>query len=72
MWLLTTTAAPFFARLGFATMERASAPQALQASREFAAACPAGATCMRLDLASVPTGPAFGAWAAGHLPESAT
>jgi len=50
LWLLTTTAARFFARLGFVTVERASAPAALQASKEFASACPESATCMRLDL----------------------
>lgn len=69
LWLLTTTAAPFFARLGFATVERASAPPAVQASREFATACPSSATCMRLDLTPVPAGAAFHAWAAGHLPQ---
>ena len=51
VWLLTTTAAPFFDRLGFARVERASAPPALQASREFASVCPSSATCMRLELA---------------------
>jgi N-acetylglutamate synthase-like GNAT family acetyltransferase len=50
LYLLTTTAAPFFARLGFVKVPRASAPAAVQASREFATACPASATCMRLGL----------------------
>jgi len=50
LYLLTTTAAPFFGRLGFAEVARASAPAAVQASREFAVACPASATCMRLPL----------------------
>jgi len=70
LWLLTTTAAPFFARLGFVTVERARVPPALQASHEFATACPSSATCMWLDLAPVPTGVAFHAWAAGRLPRS--
>lgn len=48
--LLTNTAAPLFRRFGFATANRASAPAALAASPEFAALCPASATCMRLDL----------------------
>ena len=52
LYLLTTTAAPFFARLGFAEVARASAPAAVQASPEFAVACPASATCMRLALGS--------------------
>ena len=50
LYLLTTTAAPFFARLGFVEVPRTTAPAAVQASREFATACPASATCMRLPL----------------------
>jgi N-acetylglutamate synthase-like GNAT family acetyltransferase len=50
LYLLTTTAAPFFARLGFEEVTRAAAPAAVQASPEFATACPASATCMRLAL----------------------
>jgi len=46
VFLLTTTAAPFFRRFGFRDVDRASAPAAVQASREFAALCPASATCM--------------------------
>ncbi len=59
LWLLTTTAAPFFARIGFAVTERSAASPELQASREFGDACPANATCMRLDLGALPTGPAL-------------
>jgi len=50
VYLLTTTAAPLFRRFGFAATDRAQAPQALQASPEFAALCPASAACMRVDL----------------------
>jgi amino-acid N-acetyltransferase len=50
LYLLTETAAPFFARLGFAEVARKSAPAAVQASREFAVACPDSATCMWLAL----------------------
>ena len=50
IYLLTTTAAPFFARLGFVAVPKHSAPAELQASREFAALCPSTATCMRLTL----------------------
>jgi amino-acid N-acetyltransferase len=50
LFLLTTTAAPFFARRGFAQEARAAAPTALQASREFQGACPASATLMSLSL----------------------
>src|SRR5215468_9801732 len=38
-WLLTTTARPFFARLGYAPCDRAAVPQAIQATQEFAALC---------------------------------
>jgi len=48
VYLLTTTAAPLFRRFGFIDAERAGAPAALAASPEFAALCPASATCMRL------------------------
>jgi amino-acid N-acetyltransferase len=50
LYLLTTTAAPFFQRFGFGEVPRASAPAAVQVSREFASACPDSATCMRLGL----------------------
>lgn len=52
VWLLTTTASDFFDRLGFVRDERAAAPAALQASTEFAGACPATAACLRFDLGS--------------------
>lgn len=51
VWLLTTTAAGFFPKLGFAPRDRASAPPALRASPEFAHACPSSAVCLALDLA---------------------
>lgn len=50
LWLLTTTAAPLFARLGFTEVPRASAPRELAESTEFAHCCPTSAVCMRLDL----------------------
>lgn len=50
VYLLTTTAAPFFSRLGFASFPRGDVPPALAASPELASACPASATCMRLRL----------------------
>jgi amino-acid N-acetyltransferase len=50
VWLLTTTAADYFPRFGFARADRAAAPPAVQASREFAEACPASAVAMRLSL----------------------
>jgi amino-acid N-acetyltransferase len=50
LWLLTTTAAGFFTKLGFDTLRREAAPAAIRASREFASICPASATCMTLKL----------------------
>lgn len=57
--LLTTTAADFFARLGFRAVARADLPTALQASEELRGACPEGAVAMTLDLADAP---ATSAW----------
>jgi arsenate reductase len=51
LYLLTTTAAPFFERAGFARVDRAAAPAPIAASPEFSALCPASAVCMRLALA---------------------
>ncbi|WP_420023800.1 arsenic resistance N-acetyltransferase ArsN2 [Cereibacter azotoformans] len=46
VWLLTTTAAPFFARHGFRTVPRGNAPAEILATRQAAAICPASATLM--------------------------
>lgn len=46
LWLLTTTAAPFFAKIGFEEAARDAAPAAIRATREFRDICPASATCM--------------------------
>lgn len=48
LWLLTATAAPYFTRLGFIVADRAAAPEVLRSTAEFAGACPACATAMRL------------------------
>ncbi len=69
--LLTTTAAPFFAKRGFRTITRDAAPAAMLASREFQGACPASATVMLKDLLPVAVlgaGP-VGLAAAAHLIE---
>jgi len=49
-WLLTETAEPYFARLGWTRAERADAPAAVAASVEFTSACPASAIAMRRSL----------------------
>ena len=43
--LLTTTAAPFFAALGWREADRAEVPAAVRASSEFCDVCPASAAC---------------------------
>lgn len=49
--LLTTTAAPFFDRLGYARIERDEAPSGVHGSAEFTRLCPSNAICMRKPLA---------------------
>lgn len=46
LYLLTTTAAAYFARQGFTELARAEVPQPVHASREFSGICPASATVM--------------------------
>lgn len=46
LWLLTTTAEPFFARAGYVRAERETAPKALRLLTEFASVCPSTAVCM--------------------------
>ena len=47
LYLLTTTAEGFFARRGYARVERGSVPDAIAATAEFRAICPSTAACMR-------------------------
>jgi amino-acid N-acetyltransferase len=46
LYLLTTTAAGFFAALGYRSAERALVPAALQRLEEFSTLCPASADCL--------------------------
>jgi amino-acid N-acetyltransferase len=50
LFLLTTTAAEWFPRFGFRSIERGLAPAGLSKSSEFRGACPATAVLMSLDL----------------------
>ncbi len=50
LFLLTTTAAPYFARRGFEPIDRAAAPERMTKSAQFASLCPSTATCMVLSL----------------------
>jgi N-acetylglutamate synthase-like GNAT family acetyltransferase len=47
VYLLTTTAARYFARLGFEVMDRDTLPIEIRDSPEFAAVCPSSAIAMR-------------------------
>jgi N-acetylglutamate synthase-like GNAT family acetyltransferase/SAM-dependent methyltransferase len=58
LWLLTTTAAGFFERLGFAAVGRETAPAGIASSSQYLRECPASATLMRLTL--VAAGPLVG------------
>jgi amino-acid N-acetyltransferase len=49
-YLLTTSAPRFFARRGFEAIDRARAPAAIRATREFAELCPASAIVMHRAL----------------------
>jgi amino-acid N-acetyltransferase len=46
LWLLTTSAAEFYALLGYAKCERDAVPAAIAATAEFATLCPASAVVM--------------------------
>jgi len=54
VFLLTTTAKVFFERLGFAAIDRASAPAAILATRQIAGLCPSSAPLMVKALARAP------------------
>jgi N-acetylglutamate synthase-like GNAT family acetyltransferase len=56
LYLLTTTAADYFERLGFRALPRDTAPSALQESAEFRGACPASATFMARPVSTTPAG----------------
>ena len=50
LYLLTTTAAAFFAARGYEELERSDAPAAIRETSEFDELCPASAACMRKSL----------------------
>jgi N-acetylglutamate synthase-like GNAT family acetyltransferase len=51
LYLLTTTAADYFARHGFETITRDQAPPAIQQTAEFRTLCPSSAVCMHKAIA---------------------
>lgn len=52
LYLLTTTAADFFHKMGYELADRASAPESIAQSKQFAGICPASAAFMYKQLAS--------------------
>jgi N-acetylglutamate synthase-like GNAT family acetyltransferase len=50
VWLITTTAADFYQRLGYACCERAVMPPAIRASAEFSTLCPDSADVLMKQL----------------------
>ena len=50
LYLLTTTAAGFFARRGYAPADRTSVPVGIRETPEFRGICPASAACMSRSL----------------------
>lgn len=50
LYLLTTTAAAFFAGLGYERVDREAVPAHVRATTQFTALCPASATAMRTEL----------------------
>lgn len=52
VYLLTETAADYFARLGFEAVARDSVPAAIAGTRQFTSLCPASAYCMAIDIAA--------------------
>lgn len=50
LYLLTTTAAEFFPRLGYEKFDRDAVPAAIAQSAEFSSLCPATAICMKKNL----------------------
>jgi amino-acid N-acetyltransferase len=51
LYLLTTTAEPFFAKQGYTRAPRETAPGPIRATREFAGLCPASSAFMSRQLA---------------------
>jgi len=52
LYLLTISAAPFFAARGYTATARAAVPDAVRSSAEFRALCPDTAVCLRRSLLS--------------------
>ncbi|MDO8540371.1 MAG: arsenic resistance N-acetyltransferase ArsN2 [Opitutaceae bacterium] len=53
LYLLTTTAASFFERLGFVRTNRGEVPPGIAGSTQFNGLCPVSATCMTARIADI-------------------
>lgn len=50
LYLLTTTAANYWPKFGFVSIERNTAPSGIAQTHEWSGACPAASTAMKLEL----------------------
>ncbi|WP_420474539.1 arsenic resistance N-acetyltransferase ArsN2 [Noviherbaspirillum sp. ST9] len=50
LYLLTTSAADFFEHQGYVRTDRASAPESIRSTAQFAGVCPSSATCLYKSL----------------------
>lgn len=50
LYLITNTAAPFFGKRGFETVDRESVPASIGRTTQFSGLCPSSATVMRLRM----------------------
>jgi amino-acid N-acetyltransferase len=50
LFLLTTTAAEFFPKLGYREIQRSEVPEVIAATEEFRNICPASAVCMAKEI----------------------
>ena len=55
LYLLTTSAAPYFAGIGYSLLERSHVPPGVRDSAEFSKLCPASAVCMTKRLGAAST-----------------
>ncbi len=50
LYLITTTAAPFFEKQGFQKVDRGEVPLSIQSTSQFSGTCPSSATVMRRSI----------------------
>jgi len=57
IWLLTTTADRYFARIGYRTVERNNVSEEVRLTQQFSSLCTATAVCMRKTLGLITSMP---------------